>query len=136
MSGEPPARPRGLSFSAILGVFLWLDMLVYGPAMRRLLRPVLPPGDGTPQDDFPTRVQHAVAGYVRGQLLFSAIMGLSAGIALWLFGVPALAGGLAFDAIPFVSAAAWSLLAASVVYTVNVIRILRYAFLTPSSARP
>jgi hypothetical protein len=51
---------------------------------------------------------------------------------LWLFGVPALAGGLAFDAVPFVSAAAWSLLAASLVHTTNVIRILRYAFLSPS----
>lgn len=46
---------------------------------------------------------------------------------LWLFGVPALAGGLAFDAIPFVSAAAWCLFTASLVDTVNVIRILRYA---------
>jgi hypothetical protein len=54
---------------------------------------------------------------------------------LWLFGVPALAGGLAFDAVPFVSAAAWSLLAASLVDTANVIRILRYAFLTPSQAQ-
>ena len=54
---------------------------------------------------------------------------------LWLFGVPALAGGLAFDAVPFVSAAAWCLLIATLVDTVNVIRILRYAFLTPSSAR-
>jgi hypothetical protein len=54
---------------------------------------------------------------------------------LWLFGVPALAGGLAFDAIPFVSAAAWCLFIATVVDTVNVIRILRYAFLTPSPAR-
>jgi hypothetical protein len=54
---------------------------------------------------------------------------------LWLFGVPALAGGLAFDAIPFVSAAAWSLLAASLVGTVNAVRILRHAFLAPSSAR-
>jgi hypothetical protein len=54
---------------------------------------------------------------------------------LWLFGVPALAGGLAFDAIPFVSAAAWCLLAASLFDTVNVIRIRRYAFQTPSSAR-
>jgi hypothetical protein len=51
---------------------------------------------------------------------------------LWLFGVPALAGGLAFDAVPFVSAAAWSLLAASLVHTMNVVRILRYAFLTSS----
>jgi hypothetical protein len=53
---------------------------------------------------------------------------------LWLFGVPALAGGLAFDAIPFVSAAAWCLLAATLIDATNVARILRYAFLTPSSA--
>jgi hypothetical protein len=52
---------------------------------------------------------------------------------LWLFGVPALAGGLAVDAIPFVRAAAWCLVAASLVDTANVIRILRYAFMKPSS---
>jgi hypothetical protein len=52
---------------------------------------------------------------------------------LWLFGVPALAGGLAFDAVPFVSAAAWCLLIATLMDTVNVVRILRYAFLTPSA---
>jgi hypothetical protein len=56
-------------------------------------------------------------------------------LVLWLFGVPALAGGLAFDAIPFVSAAAWSLFAASLVDAVNVILILGYAFRTPSSAQ-
>ena len=38
-------------------------------------------------------------------------------------------------AIPFVRAAAWSLFAASLVDAVNVIRILRYAFVPPS-ARP
>lgn len=53
---------------------------------------------------------------------------------LWLSGVPALAAGLAFDAVPFVRAAAWCLFIATLVDTVNVIRILRYAFLTPSSA--
>jgi hypothetical protein len=52
---------------------------------------------------------------------------------LWLFGVPGLAGGLAFDAIPLVSVAAWCLCAASLVGTTNVIRILRHAFITPSS---
>jgi predicted PurR-regulated permease PerM len=31
-------------------------------------------------------VQRAVFGYVRGQLLFSLIMGTSAGVALWIFG--------------------------------------------------
>ena len=52
---------------------------------------------------------------------------------LWLFGVPALAGGLAFDAVPFVRAGAWCLLAATFLDAVNVISILRYAFLRPSA---
>jgi hypothetical protein len=47
---------------------------------------------------------------------------------LWLFGIPALAGGLALDAVPFVRAGAWCLLIATVTDTVNVARILRHAF--------
>ena len=47
---------------------------------------------------------------------------------LWLFGVPALAGGLALDAVPWVRAGAWCLLVATIVDTVNVARILRHAF--------
>ena len=46
----------------------------------------MPRGDGTPEDDFPTRIQAAGFGYVRGQLLFSLIMGTSAGILLWVLG--------------------------------------------------
>lgn len=53
---------------------------------------------------------------------------------LWLFGVPALAGGLAFDAVPFVRAAAWSLLAATLLDSANAVRILRHAF-PPRSTR-
>ena len=48
---------------------------------------MMPPGDGTPEDDFPLLVQRAVFGYVRGQLLFSLIMGASAAISLWIFGL-------------------------------------------------
>jgi hypothetical protein len=55
---------------------------------------------------------------------------------LWLFGVPTLAGGLAFDAIPFVAAAAWCLLAATLIDAAIVARILHYAFFMPSSATP
>ena len=47
---------------------------------------MVPRGDGTPEDDFPTRIQAAVFGYVRGQLLFSLIMGTSAGVLLWVLG--------------------------------------------------
>jgi hypothetical protein len=52
---------------------------------------------------------------------------------LWLFGVPSLAAGLALDGVPFVSAGAWCLLAATVADAVNVARILRHAF-TPRPA--
>jgi predicted PurR-regulated permease PerM len=61
-------------------------MLIYAPRIGGLVRSVMPPGDGSPEDDFPTRVQRAVSGYVRGQVLFSLIMGTSAGMALWIFG--------------------------------------------------
>ena len=50
------------------------------------MRSIVPRGDGTPEDDYPTRVQQAVFGYVRGQLLFSLIMGTSAGLMLWIMG--------------------------------------------------
>lgn len=53
---------------------------------------------------------------------------------LWLFGVPALAIGLTFDWIPFVRAAAWSLLAATLLDSVTVAGILRHAFATPGQA--
>ena len=76
-----------LSFYVILVVVISIYMLIYAPRIGELVRSVMPPGDGTPQDDYPTRVQRAVSGFVRGQLLFSAIMGVSAGFALWIFGV-------------------------------------------------
>jgi predicted PurR-regulated permease PerM len=75
-----------LSFYMILVFVLSIYMLIYAPEIGRLVRSVMPRGDGTPDDDFPTRVQRAVSGYVRGQLLFSLIMGTSAGGALWLLG--------------------------------------------------
>jgi len=75
-----------LSFYMILVVVISIYMLIYAPRIGELVRSAMPPGDGTAQDDYPTRVQRAVAGYVRGQLLFSVIMGISAGTALWIFG--------------------------------------------------
>ena len=47
---------------------------------------------------------------------------------LWLFGVPALAGGLAFDAVPFVQGAAWCLLTAACLDSANLIVVLRHAY--------
>jgi hypothetical protein len=54
---------------------------------------------------------------------------------LWLFGVPSLAGGLAFDAVPLISAGAWCLLAATLLDTANLVRILRHAFGSSPIAR-
>ena len=87
LTGELLRRLVELSFYVILVLVLSIYMLIYGPEIGRLVRKVMPPGDGSPEDDYPTRVQRAVSGYVRGQLLFSLIMGTSAGVALWIFGV-------------------------------------------------
>ncbi|MDX6719260.1 MAG: hypothetical protein QOJ63_1514 [Solirubrobacteraceae bacterium] len=76
-----------LSFYVILVFVLSIYMLIYAPRIGALVRGAMPPGDGTPDDDFPTGVQRAVSGYVRAQLLFSLIMGATAGVALWIFGV-------------------------------------------------
>jgi hypothetical protein len=45
-----------------------------------------------------------------------------------------LAGGLAFDAVPFVGAAGWALLVATLLDTANAVRILRHAFVTPKGS--
>ena len=70
----------------ILVVVLSIYMLVHGERIGNLARKAMPPGDGSRQDDYPTRVVKAVAGYVRGQVLFSVVMGAGAGIGLWIFG--------------------------------------------------
>jgi predicted PurR-regulated permease PerM len=70
----------------ILVIVLTVYMLIYGDRIGAVVRAIVPAGDGTPADDFPTRVQAALLGYVRGQLLFSLIMGTSAGLMLWVLG--------------------------------------------------
>jgi predicted PurR-regulated permease PerM len=74
------------AIALILIVVLSVYMLLYGQRIGTVVRSIVPRGDGTPGDDYPTRVQRAVFGYVRGQLLFSTIMGTTAGVALWILG--------------------------------------------------
>ena len=71
-----------ISFDLVLVLVLSVYLLVYGKQIGELVRRIMPPGDGTPEDDFPLLVQHAVFGYVRGQILFSLVMGASAALAL------------------------------------------------------
>lgn len=74
------------SIALILMIVLAIYMLIYGERIGAMIRALFPPGDGTPEDDFPTRVQGALFGYVRGQFLFSLIMGTSAGLMLYVLG--------------------------------------------------
>jgi predicted PurR-regulated permease PerM len=74
-------------FDLVLTFVLSIYLLIYGDDIGKLVRRVMPPGDGTPEDDYPLLIQRAVFGYVRGQFLFSLIMGASAAVALWIFGL-------------------------------------------------
>jgi len=74
-------------FDVVLVFVLSVYMLMYGERIGRLARRVMPEGNGSRADDYPFLVQRAVSRYVGGQLLFSLIMGTSAALALYLFGV-------------------------------------------------
>jgi predicted PurR-regulated permease PerM len=76
-----------VSFDFVLVLVLSVYLLVYGKQIGELTRRIMPPGDGTPEDDYPLLIQHAVSGYVRGQLLFSLVMGASAAVALTILGL-------------------------------------------------
>ena len=71
------------SLALILIVVISVYMLLYGERIGAWIRSVIP---SMPGDDYPTRIQRAVFGYVRGQLLFSLIMGTSAGLLLYVLG--------------------------------------------------
>jgi hypothetical protein len=60
--------------------------------------------------------------------------GQEAVVLLWLFGVPALALGLALDSVPFVRAAGWSLLGATLLNAAQASVILRNAWRRPGDA--
>jgi predicted PurR-regulated permease PerM len=76
----------GVAIDIVLIFVLSIYFLVYARSVGVLVRRVMPPGDGTPGDDYPLQVQRALSSYVRGQLAFSLIMGASAGLSLAVFG--------------------------------------------------
>jgi predicted PurR-regulated permease PerM len=77
----------GVIFDLVLIFVLSVYMLLYGEQIGALVRSAMPTGDGTDADDYPHLVQRAVSRYVGGQLLFSAVMGASAGVSLYIFGL-------------------------------------------------
>jgi predicted PurR-regulated permease PerM len=93
-SGDIVSFSRGLlskvvtiGVDLILILVLSIYLLVYGRQIGALVRAIMPAGDGTTADDFPHLIQHAVSSYVRGQLLFSFVMGASEAILLEVFGL-------------------------------------------------
>jgi predicted PurR-regulated permease PerM len=74
------------ALALILVIVISVYMLLYGERIGAAIRGLLPWGADSPEDDYPSRIQSAVLGYVRGQLLFSLIMGISAGVMLWILG--------------------------------------------------
>lgn len=81
------SEAAGAAFDLVLVFVLSVYMLVYGEEIGRLVRRGMPDGDGSSADDYPTLVQHAVARYVGGQMLFSLVMGATTGLALYIVGV-------------------------------------------------
>jgi predicted PurR-regulated permease PerM len=85
--GALATEAAGAIFDLVLVFVLSVYMLLYGRQIGALVRRAIPDGDGSKADDYPHLVQRAVSRYVGGQLLFSAVMGVSTGLALYLFGV-------------------------------------------------
>jgi putative heme transporter len=74
-----------LLFSAIVVLVVSIYMLLDFSRLARAIDRRFPPRPGS--EPLLVRMEHAVAGYVKGQLLISLIIGASAGVGMWLLGV-------------------------------------------------
>ena len=80
-----------LVFSLVLIVVVSIYMLLDMGRLKRAADRRLPPRPG--EAGLVVQMEQAVAGYVRGQVLLSLIIGTSAGIGLWLLGTVGLVEG-------------------------------------------
>src|SRR5881409_1562360 len=74
-----------LLFSAVIILVVSIYMLLDFPRLQRAIDRRFPPRDGS--ENLLVRMEHSLTSYVRGQALVSLIIGTSAGVGLWLFGV-------------------------------------------------
>jgi predicted PurR-regulated permease PerM len=70
----------------VIAIYMLLDMERLESAIDRRF----PPGPGPA---LTRRIERALAGYVRGQLILSTVIGLSAGVGMWLLGTTGLVPG-------------------------------------------
>ncbi len=71
----------------VVSIYMLLDLSKFG----RFLDRRFPPHPGS--EALLVRMEHAVAGYVKGQALVSLIIGASAGVGMWVLGVTGLVPG-------------------------------------------
>jgi predicted PurR-regulated permease PerM len=71
----------GVVLIIVVSIYMLLDMQRLGRALDRRF----PPTPGSPP--LLERIESAVIGYVKGQFLVSLIIGVSAGVGLWVLGV-------------------------------------------------
>ena len=77
-------------FNIVLIVVIAIYMLLDIERLERVIDRRFPPGDGLP---LTLRIEKALAGYVRGQLILSTVIGLSAGVGMWILGRTGLVPG-------------------------------------------
>jgi len=80
-----------LLFAAIVVIVVSVYMLLDFSKLARFLDRRFPPHPGSEQ--LLVRMEHAVAGYVKGQFLVSLIIGTSAGVGMWVLGATGLVPG-------------------------------------------
>lgn len=74
-----------LLFTIVLVIVVSIYMLLDMPKLARGVDRRFPPRPGS--QPLVPRMENALASYVKGQLLLSAIIGTSAGVGLWLLGI-------------------------------------------------
>jgi len=73
-----------LLFSLVLILVVSIYMLLDMPRLGRAIDRRFPPAPGS--QPLLTKMEYAVAGYVKGQILVSLIIGASAGLGMWILG--------------------------------------------------
>ncbi len=88
---------QGAAFSLVVALFhlvliivIAIYMLLDMERLEGMIDRRFPPGEGLP---LTLRIEKALAGYVRGQLILSTVIGLSAGVGMWLLGTTGLVPG-------------------------------------------
>jgi predicted PurR-regulated permease PerM len=86
-------------FALVLLLVISIYMLLDTPRLVRAVDRRFPPRPGEPS--LVLQIEHALASYVRGQVLLSLIIGASAGVGLWIFATAGLLPNAAQYALVF-----------------------------------